>query len=98
MKTGESGGNSGLYITCFFFVFFFITDDVLPSLPGPSPSSIELQTFVDAKESEEPLCWDPWIEEIEVERERKTYRHSVTNWAVIWRPAIWAICVFQFKG
>lgn len=21
---------------------------------------MELQTFVEAKESEEPLCWDPW--------------------------------------
>lgn len=29
-------------------------------MPSPSPSSIELQTLVEAKESEEPLCWDPW--------------------------------------
>lgn len=35
-------------------------DSVSPSLPSPSPSSMELQTFVEAKESEEPLCWDPW--------------------------------------
>ncbi len=34
----------------------FVLRNVLPSLPGPSPSSIELQTLVEAKESEEPLC------------------------------------------
>lgn len=28
---------------------------------------MELQTFVEAKESEEPLCWDPWKEERVVE-------------------------------
>lgn len=31
-----------------------------PPSPGPSFSSIELQTLVDAREVEEPPCWELW--------------------------------------
>lgn len=43
---------------------------------------MELQTFVEAKDSEEPLCWDPWKEEtaMEWEGEPGTVMHlSYTN-------------------
>lgn len=30
----------------------------LPSLTGPSPSSMELHTLVEARERDEPLCWE----------------------------------------
>lgn len=36
--------------------------DLLPSLTDPSSSSI-LQTLVEARDAEEPLCWDPCEEE-----------------------------------
>lgn len=64
---------------CIIFKLRFFWFTAVPSLLGPSPSSIELQTFVEAKEREEPLCWEPWNKgQPRCEEERHTKSRFLT--------------------